>query len=531
MEAQLVQILQLLQQTQQQAIQQQQQEAEANRAMQANLVQALGDTQRQLAAAVQAMTESKRSSGSVVDVTKVGKPELPKGQTKTELQKAWTDWSYVFRTWFCSQFRHAEHILKWAQDRYDTRIDNLSLEEAVEKNPTWREVILDVSKQLDVALSSMCRDGALSIVKNALKGESKGLDAWRRLCKEYDPINAMSNRRLLRKIVQPQQQSLDNLRQAIEEWENDLREYTERAGRDLEDEQKQIGIQDLCPDSLRNHLELQAGRLKTYELTRKEVDAYLESRSSREVGGASPMEVDTLVNGYGGKSTWKGGPKGNHDQPYKGKGYPTGQWTKRCQHCGGRLTNNHTEWKCWFNPRNNSPEAVQKRKEAAERDRKGQKGGPPEGKGKGGKRILGLKEQTWPEEPEPIHMLFKSNGIYGIFENDGPFMPAAPNQKGEDSDFLVAFNEEEEEDHEEKEPSGKTLDAYEDEYKVLSPIGEDEYGFNLDSDSNSKFFSSALSGIAGRNILEAIDISGALMLSSDLPNTLSFVTFTMLLRK
>ena len=93
MEAQLVQILQLLQQTQQQAIQQQQQDADANRAMQANLVQALGDTQRQLAAAVQAMTESKRSSGSVVDVTKVGKPELLKGQTKTELQKTWTDWS------------------------------------------------------------------------------------------------------------------------------------------------------------------------------------------------------------------------------------------------------------------------------------------------------------------------------------------------------------------------------------------------------------------------------------------------------
>ena len=178
-----MQILTLLQQNQQEAAQQQQYttqqqqvNADAIRTIQASLAQG----QRELAAAVQAVAESRQGRGSVVDVTKVGKPELFKDQSKTDLQKAWTDWSYVFKSWFCSQFRYAEQILKWAQERYDAQIDNPSRDEAVEKNPAWREVILDLSKQLDVALSSLCRDGALSLVRNAVKGESKGLDAWGR---------------------------------------------------------------------------------------------------------------------------------------------------------------------------------------------------------------------------------------------------------------------------------------------------------------------------------------------------------------
>eukprot|EP00973_Karenia_brevis_P063009 8759210-Karenia_brevis.AAC.1 len=93
-----------------------------------------------------------------------------------------------------------------------------------------------------------------------------GLDAWRRLAKEYDPINAMSNRRLLRKLTHPAQVGLDGLRKALEEWDADLREYRERTQKDLDDDQKALSIQDMCPTNLQDHLELQAARLNTYEL-------------------------------------------------------------------------------------------------------------------------------------------------------------------------------------------------------------------------------------------------------------------------
>eukprot|EP00973_Karenia_brevis_P003579 497190-Karenia_brevis.AAC.1 len=66
--------------------------------------------------------------------------------------------------------------------------------------------------------------------------------------------------------------------------------YVDRGGKDLEDDQKSLSIQDMCPDILREHIELQAARLSTYALIRKEVDAYLESRNAREMGGAAPMD-------------------------------------------------------------------------------------------------------------------------------------------------------------------------------------------------------------------------------------------------
>ena len=45
--------------------------------------------------------------------------------------------------------------------------------------------------------------------------------------KEYDPINALSNRRLLRKLTHPQQVGLEHLRTSIEEWEASTRRNQE----------------------------------------------------------------------------------------------------------------------------------------------------------------------------------------------------------------------------------------------------------------------------------------------------------------
>ena len=46
-----------------------------------------------------------------------------------------------------------------------------------------------------VALLSLCRDEALKVIRNSLKGQ--GLDAWWRLSQEYEPSNEQSNLRHL----------------------------------------------------------------------------------------------------------------------------------------------------------------------------------------------------------------------------------------------------------------------------------------------------------------------------------------------
>ena len=193
-----------------------------------SLRQAIGgqaqELQLQRDAAVAQMNEMKqmvqsisaRGSG-VVDIKQVGKPDFLKGN-KDEIARQWPDWRYTFETWFCSQFANCEEILRWAKESADP----LTHEDIRIKivNEAWPDGA-KVNAQLQVALVSLCKDEALTVIKNSEKNQ--GLDAWRRLNREYEPNNPQANLRLLKKVLQPAQQSIDTLRAAIETWEKELR--------------------------------------------------------------------------------------------------------------------------------------------------------------------------------------------------------------------------------------------------------------------------------------------------------------------
>eukprot|EP00973_Karenia_brevis_P030013 4137809-Karenia_brevis.AAC.1 len=166
MEQQLAQILAQQQQQMQQTndlLQQltlsQTANADAIQAMQMTLAQTqqqAAQVQAETVGALQAVaSQAARPQGGmgVVDVTKVGKPDHLKGAGKSELRKAWPDWSYIFKTWFNSQWKHADAILKWAQDQYDVQIDNAALEMVVRATPAWKDEILAISRQLHVSLT------------------------------------------------------------------------------------------------------------------------------------------------------------------------------------------------------------------------------------------------------------------------------------------------------------------------------------------------------------------------------------------
>ena len=54
----------------------------------------------------------------------------------------------------------------------------------------------------------------------------------------------------------------------------------------------------------------------------------------------------------GKKSKGKGKGKGNDEKEDS---------VKDCKHCGKKLTEAHTEYGCWYNPKNPKPDAVAKR--------------------------------------------------------------------------------------------------------------------------------------------------------------------------
>ena len=63
--------------------------------------------------------------------------------------------------------------------------------------------------------------------------KNNGLDAWRRLCKRYDPNNPQSQDALLKKVMRPVQATLDTLTKSVEAWESDYRLYVERTREQL----------------------------------------------------------------------------------------------------------------------------------------------------------------------------------------------------------------------------------------------------------------------------------------------------------
>ena len=100
-----------------------------------------------------AVTSIQNRNVGVIDVRQVGKPDLLKGNRDVAFRD-WPSWSYMFITWFSSQFENGEAILNWARDQSTSGISQPELDAALGNHSTWRD-ISKVNAQLQVALVSL----------------------------------------------------------------------------------------------------------------------------------------------------------------------------------------------------------------------------------------------------------------------------------------------------------------------------------------------------------------------------------------
>ena len=296
------------------------------------------------------LIQRKDEREGLIDVKAVGKPEVLSG-TKEEIKTKWPLWSFQFITWFASQWTAGEAMLKWSEKQTGPIDDAVLSAKALAEN--W----LDAGKanrQLHVALVSLTKGEALSMMRNAVSGS--GVDGWRKLSREYEPNTAQSNYRLLGKILHPKSVDLKDLRSSLETWEKTYSEYVQRTSDQLTDPTRRLCLQAQCPASLQEHLELHAARLSTYDLMRSEVEAYLDVKLSSSSTGLAPMDVDTVQRketrichicgkqghlakdcwhkksdshqSFGGPSSSTKVPKGNLKGKGKGKGKEKGKGGK-----------------------------------------------------------------------------------------------------------------------------------------------------------------------------------------------------------
>ena len=249
---------------------------------------------------------------------------IPKPDKFNGASGMWDSWWYKFKTWVESCHKNAVKIVAQVEAQCDKEITELNLQVDFDDGAEL------VSAQARQALISLTEGEALEIVKNTSRGSHFGLEAMRRLLCKYDPQNPQANAALLKKVLHPSQCSLDKLREGLESWENLKRKYEERRKKPLEDDICRSCLQQMCPNKLQDHLDLQASRLTSYDQVKSEVLAYIENVETRKEAksGAVPMDVDSLAKSKGKEKSDKGKGKGKSKGKDKGKSGWNTQYSK-----------------------------------------------------------------------------------------------------------------------------------------------------------------------------------------------------------
>ena len=362
----------------------------------AQVQQAIQQLPQQLAEAVR----DNRPQRLLVDNRGLGKPGMFSNRDEDFLT-----WTRKTANYVSSVFPNSKTIMGLAADAAagpGIAVDTAALaEEALDIEP---EEAMELDRQLYAALMTLTEGDGFDVVIGS--GDGRGLDAWRRLHKRYDPLTQNKSRGLLKEVLQPPRSKIDDLLASLERHEELVRRYCNRRGpdgarRELPEDVRMASVECLLPEELEKHVQLNRARLDDYPKLREEIVMYVEARTGSRAPRKkadnqwqySPMDVDSLMRDGKGKGKGKGdkGGKGKG----KGKGDPKGKVgkaadEKRCHICGRK---GHLMADCWY--RDQKP--LKPSPGGGKGDGKGK--GKGDGKGKGKGKAVGSLD-TWTEEPE-----------------------------------------------------------------------------------------------------------------------------------
>ena len=116
---------------------------------------------------------------------------------------------------------------------------------------------------------------ALEVAK--LVQRRNGAELWRKLGKRYDPRTSVKRAALLNTLTQQKSVSIDELSHTLDKWLARAKTYEGRTNVKLQGDLKMTIIQNMCPDALRLHLEINSSRLTTSDQMLAEIRANLDS--------------------------------------------------------------------------------------------------------------------------------------------------------------------------------------------------------------------------------------------------------------
>ena len=162
------------------------------------------------------------------------------------------------------------------------------------------------ARQRAFMLTMHTKDRVLNMITK-LSDPVNGFEIWRRFLEEWEPAHRGRYRTMLIKLLQFL--FVGDRGQALEEWERLVRQYEAQSSDTLQDTIKAAILAHNPQDpEWRRHVGLNAKRLQGYDALKSEWKAmHQEYRQWGIADGndTTPMEVDTLMKGKGGRAKTK----------------------------------------------------------------------------------------------------------------------------------------------------------------------------------------------------------------------------------
>ena len=290
-----------------------------------NVVKELGQSfQEALKEQGKQLTDALEKSGSgdkgklvLVDTKGLGKPSTFSGDADQFLP-----WRHRMSAYVCSIYPELRDVLEWCEER-DESISTEELnatfgEEADEIDRVPK--LFDKSVELSSALQMVTSKEPFAIVINC---QTNGFEAWRRLTRRYDPATSPRKRSMLKTVISPQKQKLENLPQAIEEWLDAIASYEKRKDASgnrtkIPEDIKTAALESMLPQDLEAHVQLNQSKFSGFDDLLEEVTRYVEHRTGKSLKSFSttqaagkdalgdPMDVSSVGKGHQGKGQQKG---------------------------------------------------------------------------------------------------------------------------------------------------------------------------------------------------------------------------------
>ena len=251
----------------------------------------------------------------LVDTRGVGLPKAFGNAKAEELEKGFTVWKRKMENYVVSVFPGMKEPLEWAETHL-TPIDTEAMFKAFGGGADLIDQVEDLQSkdhQLFCVLVQQTEGEANDIVSNS---QNRGLEAWRKLVRRWDPLTGGRIRNLLRLVISPGRSTYAELQGALERWEEQVQKYTnskDKSGnrRLLPEDIKMAALESLVPTDLEAHLQLNSSKFDDYMTMRQEVVGYVETRVGSKLKDAKvqhhdqrrddPMEIDGV-----GKAAGKG---------------------------------------------------------------------------------------------------------------------------------------------------------------------------------------------------------------------------------